>query len=285
MKQAVYLAVLLTCHNRVKKTISCLDLLFSSAVPKNYHLEVYLVDDGSTDGTGEAVKMQYPQVHVIQGNGTLYWNGGMRLAWDTASRNKQFDFYLWLNDDTLLEQNAISELMGTFREATQKENRPVIVTGACQSSNEGKEFSYGGRTESGPVIPNGNLQSCKYINGNVVLVPKAIYEKLGNLSSEYTHAMGDIDYGLKTINLGYNCYTTRIYVATCINNKGLPAWCNPNTSLIKRWKLIHSPQGLNIKEYNTFRRKFWGRKWIVYAVKAYLKALFPSIYFKLSNNI
>lgn len=285
MKQTFKLAVLITCHNRREKTLSCLNSLFGASVPEGYCFQVFLVDDGSTDGTGEAVRIQYPQVNVIRGNGNLYWNQGMRLAWDMASKHSDYDFYLWLNDDTLLTGFALDELWQCFQEAVEIEDKPAIITGACRSTAESDEFSYGGRTDSYPVIPNGKLQSCKYINGNVVLVPRAIYENLGNLSPEYTHAMGDFDYGLLAIQAQFKCYTTRKYIAICPRNERIPAWYNSKTPLIKRWQLLNSPKGLNLKEYNNFRKKFWGWKWIIYAIKAYLKVLLPRFYLRISKRI
>ena len=45
------IAVLLTCHNRKVKTISCLKSLYEATLPKGFSLEIFLVDDGSVDGT------------------------------------------------------------------------------------------------------------------------------------------------------------------------------------------------------------------------------------------
>lgn len=278
------IAVLITCHNRKNITLDCLASLYQVILPSKYTFEVYLVDDGSTDGTGEAVKENFPQVDVIQGDGNLFWNRGMRLAWETAKKQTDYDYYLWLNDDTILDSVSLNELLQADSEARQGSSKPAIICGACRDSLKSDNFSYGGRSDFQQVIPNGKLQPCKYINGNVVLVPKKIFHSIGNLSGEYTHSFGDFDYGLRTIIAGFNCYTTKIYIATCAINEGMAVWCNPKISLRKRWQLFHSPKGLNIKEYNIFRRKFWGRKWIIYALKAYLKVLIPSIYHKISNS-
>ncbi len=275
------IAVLLTCHNRRDKTLNCLNALFAAKVPPGFILEVFLVDDGSADGTGEAVKNNFPKVTVITGTGNLYWNQGMRLAWQTATQTADYDFFLWLNDDTLLDRNAITEMLDCLEEGFQMSNTSGLVTAACRSEAGKTKFSYGGRTESQPLIPNGDLQTCKYINGNAVLVPVEVYKALGNLSPDYTHGMGDYDYGLRAIQKGFNCYTTKSFVATCAPNEGIPDWCNPNVPFSKRWALLYSPLGLNLKEYLLFRKKFWGNKWREYALKAYLKVIFPGIYAKL----
>lgn len=277
-----YIAVLLTCFNRKEKTLACLDAFFSASLEvKNLIFDIYLVDDGSTDGTGKAVNKKFPDVNVIRGNGKLFWNGGMRLAWNEASK-KKYDFYLWLNDDTLVIPFALAEMFECYKNATELNEKPAIIVGACSTSPNSGIFSYGGRSKSGPVLPNGNLQPCKLINGNIVLVPKEIYDALGNLSADYTHTMGDIDYGLRAINEGFNLYTTTKYVATCALNE-LPAWYNPKMPFKTRWKLLHSPKGLNLKEYKKFRKKFWGWKWVMFTSKAYAKTLFPVFYEKLSK--
>ena len=203
------IAILITCHNRKEKTLSCLQSLAAAKIPDNCQLQVYLVDDGSTDGTSDAVTLHFPQVKTIRGNGQLFWNQGMRLAWDTASATRSYDFYIWMNDDTQLNNFAICELFENYQEIRQTTNQPAIITGACESHPGSHLFSYGGKTDSGPVIPDGKLQTCQYINGNVVWVPRPIFEELGNLSPDYTHGMGDYDYGLRAQKAGYRCYNTK----------------------------------------------------------------------------
>lgn len=53
------IAVLLTAHNRKEKTLLCLDFLFKQKQVEEYTIDVYLTDDGSTDGTSEAVKKHF----------------------------------------------------------------------------------------------------------------------------------------------------------------------------------------------------------------------------------
>lgn len=279
----IKIAALLTCHNRKEKTLASLSTLFRATLPYNYTLNVFLVDDGSTDGTSKIVKEKYPQINVIQGPGNLFWNKGMRLAWNTAAKTKEYDFFLWLNDDALLDKNALVELLSCQNEAKERDHVPAIIVGVCRINAHANEFSYGGRDDNGVIIPNGQLQTCQYINGNVVLVPQKIYKTVGILSPHYTHTMGDYDYGLQAIKTGFKCYTTRKYIAICPLN-GLPEWCDPHTPFFKRIKLLYSPKGLNLKEYNTFRKKFWGWRWIIYAIKAYLQALSPSIYKRITKK-
>jgi GT2 family glycosyltransferase len=141
-------------------------------------------------------------------------------------------------------------------------------------------FSYGGKDDKGPVLPNGKIQNCKYINGNIVLVSKQIYQRVGNLSNDYTHSYGDYDYGLRARNEGFRCCTTRKYIALCRLNMLKHQWKDHNVPLSKRIQLFNSPKGLNYKEYKRFRKNFWGVKWIEYSFKAYFKLFFPRFFNK-----
>lgn len=283
MKKSI--AVILTCHNRKQKTITCLNALFGSMLPDHYGISVYLVDDGSTDGTTEAVSLNFPQVNIIKGDGSLFWNQGMRLAWESAVKSQPFDYYLWLNDDTIIDEDAITHLVLCSEEAKTNNRQAAIIVSSCRNEEKSNVFSYGGKNDSeGPVLPNGSLQECRYMNGNLVLIPNTIYKVLGNLSNKYTHGMGDYDYGLRAISAGFKLYVSKKFIATCPVNEGIPGWCNPNNSLKKRWQLLHSPLGLNIEEYKVFKKQFWPNQYYATIIKAYSKCIFPTFYSYLKKN-
>ena len=76
---------ILTCHNRREKTLACLRSYFDQALRFPANLEVVLVDDGSSDGTAEAVRaLGASSVEIVAGSGDLYWAAGMALAEERA---------------------------------------------------------------------------------------------------------------------------------------------------------------------------------------------------------
>lgn len=232
------IAVLLTVHNRREKTLCCLQNLFKQEIPVDYQMDVYLTDDGCTDGTAEAIRTQYPQVHIIKGNGNLFWNRGMYIAWETAAKVKDYDFYLWLNDDTNLIGNALNILTDS---ANHSENKAIIV--GTTSSKAQNITTYGGYYKNKLLSPNGKLQSCDTFNGNCILIPKFVYAILGNLDWKFRHAIGDMDYGYRAKHAGLKSYITPIYIGYCENNPKLPTWARPEVSLRKRLKNLYSPLG------------------------------------------
>ena len=129
------IAVLMTVHNRRETTLRCLQLLYRQQYDiSRFSVDVFMTNDGCTDGTDDAVRNQFPDAQIIQGDGSLYWNRGMYEAWKVAEQ-QDFDYYLWLNDDTLLYCNSISELLA----CSVRQNNSVIVVGSvCEHGNKTK---------------------------------------------------------------------------------------------------------------------------------------------------
>ncbi len=245
------IAVLLTCHNRCEKTIKCLHALFQCILPENYEIDVFLVDDGSTDGTSEMVKSTFPSVHVIQGDGALYWNRGMHLAWEVASGVKDYDFYLWLNDDTFLFQNSLETLISNV---TSTKNEAIIVATTC--SKEAGTLTYGGFNSDGKLIlPKDDLVQAFTFNGNCILVPKLVFRSVGNLDPLFWHCIGDIDYGQRALKKGIKSFVGTDIMAYCEGHDRLPKWCLKEVSFLKRIQSLYSPLG-NSHPYYFFHYEY-----------------------------
>lgn len=275
------IAVLITVHNRIDKTLVCLDKLFNQNSLINF--DVYLTDDGSTDNTKKILREKFPMVRIIEGDGELFWNKGMLKAWEIASNTINYDFYLWLNNDTYLFEHAIDELLTSFRLAKEKEGSDSIIIGSCKESVSTDFFSYGGRDDKGPILPGEKIKKVKYINGNLVLISKNIFKTLGNLSVEYTHSFGDYDYSLRASEENINCYAAREYLAVCETNKNQEICFNPNYSLNERFRNIYKNGGFNINDYMAYRYRFFKKTILLAKIKLFLKIIFIKLYIRLKN--
>jgi GT2 family glycosyltransferase len=245
MKKKNHIAVLITCFNRKENTVRCIQKLL---LLKN-DVDIYLVDDKSTDGTSEEIKLLFPNICLIQGNGNLFWNRGMHLAWEHASK-EHYDYYLWLNDDVVLYKNCFEELF----ECDKLTGGNSIISGIIESE-EKNEILYGGTDcKNQLIIPNGKMNTITNMNGNVVLVPKLVHKLIGNLDPYYHHDLGDVDYCLMALKKGICVYTTRIPIASCNKNDLFRARLN-NSTLIKRIKKLYSPLGANPRIIFYFHKK------------------------------
>lgn len=171
-------AVLITCHNRNATTLNCLSRLAGQLHKGD---KVFLLDDGSTDGTTVAVTRDFSDVCIVSGDGSIFGAKGMRKAWEAAVAERQdWDGYLWLNDDTKLRLDAIAKILAA-------NNGEKIVIGELE--NVKGEIGYGTR-------PGG------LFTGNCVLVPRKVYDQLGMICGDYSHAWADSDYAMQAKRSG-----------------------------------------------------------------------------------
>ena len=276
------IAVLMTCFNRREQTLRCLERLFGQVGKQPFELAVILVDDGSTDGTAAAVEEGFPAVQVVRGSGNLYWNQGMRLAFAHASR-REFDGYLWLNDDTLLYPDALSRLLTTAGQL-QSQGKTAIVTGSTSDHQSGGR-SYGGfRWRAGwgrqlvPVEPSSDEPvACDTMNGNCTFIPRRILEAVGNLDPAFQHSFGDMDYGFRARTQGFAVYVAPGYVGSCSDNAQQGTWRDRNASFRKRWHHLHSPKGSPFPEWSLYCQRHLGVWWPLYTVSPYVKTLATAV--------
>jgi GT2 family glycosyltransferase len=246
------IAVLLTVHNRKANTLECLENLYAQSDMNGIALDTYLVDDGCTDGTAEAIKERFPEVHIIKGDGHLYWNRGMWTAWNAAAKGDH-DYYLWLNDDTYLQTDAIACLLAAAKET----NSESVIVGAT-TNKELSALTYGGRIKGEIPRPSGKLVEVDYFNGNIVLIPRCIFEKVGNLDYYFTHSKGDFDYGLRARKMGIKIYQAAQTIGICEAHPSIDKWCNPDIPFLQRWKAMWRPNGMPPHETFHLERRHYG---------------------------
>lgn len=267
------IAAILTCHNRVAATTACVESLLTQDTDGNT-LEIFLVDDGSTDGTAAVVRKQFPNVHVITGDGSLFWNGGMRLAWHRAMAGDH-DHYLWVNDDIVLDDGALRTMLETHAWLESKNVDPAIVVGCMRDPVSG-ELTYGGvcrpyrwRPLKFERVPPGEQpRPAETMNGNFVLVSRAIVERVGNLDPAYRHSMGDFDYGLRARRNGCSVWMAPGTVGECPRN---PPRVYGRTSMAEDLRSIKSLKGVPPAPWHIFARRWAGPLWPFYYASPYIR--------------
>jgi GT2 family glycosyltransferase len=270
------LAALLTCHNRREKTLACLHALHACTLPANCKLVAYLVDDGSQDGTAAAVRNEFPLVTVIEGNGNLFWNGGMRCAFGAAIKDGH-DAYLWLNDDTTLYPEALQNILACGdRLAEINSGRQDIIVGATCDAVSGK-LTYGGLTSRSRWSPHYYVhlpvadepQACKTLNGNCVLIPHAVVQAIGNIDEAFVHAIGDWDYGFRARKAGFNIWMAPGFIGTCSQNPPNRVPLAETANIRSQLRKTCSPKRVPPKAWRTFVQRHCGLFWPAYFVRPY----------------
>lgn len=278
------IAVLLTCHNRKDKTVTCLASFYNATIPSNYTVDVYLTDDGCTDDTVSTVKELFPEVYIIKGNGNLFWAGGMRLAWKKAIEKKEYDAYILLNDDVVLKKDFFHRLLEADAYALSKTGKSGIYSGAMESDKTG-EITYGGARVHNylfivrfkKVTPIDIPQECDLTNANLLWVSKGVVNELGILDHRFTHGIADYDYTLFAKKNNFPILLAPGVCGTCIYDHG-ENWKNSKSPLKERIAYLKSPTGLAYREYLYYVNKFFPF-FVPYSfIMLWMKTLFPFIW-------
>jgi GT2 family glycosyltransferase len=130
--RAVYAVI--PVHNRRPITRQCLLCLHQQTFS---NLKIIVVDDGSTDGTSEMIRAEFPEVILLHGDGNLWWTGatnmGVRYAMSQCCKE---DYILIINDDVFVHPdyvvtlfNAAENSPGTLVQSVYADADNVILDG------------------------------------------------------------------------------------------------------------------------------------------------------------
>jgi glycosyltransferase involved in cell wall biosynthesis len=186
-------------HNRKAITLQCLKSL-SRVETGGLDIHVVVVDDGSTDGTGDAIREQFPDVEVIKGNGDLWFTEGTNVGVRAALKHNP-KYVLMMNDDQVFDANAIKYMVETA------EKNPRSVIGALlllwdtphkvfQVSPVWDTWAGGWRHWLNQTVWTVPKEPWKVdiIVGNCVLVPTQAIEEVGLMDSRRFPNFGDAEY-------------------------------------------------------------------------------------------
>lgn len=296
-------AVLLTCHNRVKKTLLSLKSLYEAVdyynkrANDNIEISVFLTDDGCTDGTSDNVTSTFhnKNISIVKANGNAFWAGGMRIAWDYAiNTGSEYDFFLLINDDTILKQDCVIELLNTHLYSIEHYSKGGIYSGFVGSFDDENVIIYGAKSytksfwvKAESLKPNGKPQKCAMVNANILMVCKDVVNSIGILDDIYIHAAADMDYGIRAQKAGFPVLTTSKICACCEYdhpNSDSEREKVVNMSLKERKEFLERP---NIKQYHDsliFYKRYDKVRYYIFALSYYLNLYLPSLYYFLNKK-
>ena len=279
----------MTCFNRKEKTLACLKSLEKSHHSSLSHInvEVFLTDDGCTDGTSDEInKIRYSfPIHIQRGNGQLFWNGGMIKSWEAALNVGGFDGYLWLNDDSNVLTDFWNDLSVADEISVSKYGKKGIYVGSTCDLDSG-DFTYGGFNFTNKwtlkdefVLPNGkDFQPCQCAHGNITFVSHEVVEKMGIFFDGYIHGAGDHDYSYRAYKGGFPILVMPHFAGTCENDHNVKSLGLEDMTLKQRLDYMRSPLGFNFHNTLLFqKRNFPYRLPFVWLV-GYGKILFPKFF-------
>lgn len=252
------ITVVFTCFNRKAKTLECVKRLVEGN--KTIEFEFVIVDDGSTDGTEEALRLSEhaPLLKVLKTEGNCYYSGGMHRGMQyILDKGEKADYLLMVNDDVKFYSNSIEQLV----QQSIDKNQAVIVGVTC---DEQEQQTYGAIRYDGGfsvryrAVLCGEQIECDSFNANCVLIPFDWFEKTGVMDKNYVHSLGDFDYGLSLKKNGAKIYSSDCFVGVCKRNSIKGTWLDKELPIRKRLKLKESAKGAPARQWFYFLKKNFG---------------------------
>jgi GT2 family glycosyltransferase len=259
------IAVLIASHNRRDVTVRAVRGVLAAREAAD--LQVVLFDDGSSDGTVEAVAAVDPRAIILKGNGDAFWNGGLHRAWERALP-LDVQAFLWLNDDVLLDENAIARIVSYYHSlGTESGDENFILVGATRDASgaitySGKKYRHYPFAFLLDLVPPDPqvLQSIDAFNGNIVLVPRRVVDVIGVNDPHFSHGFGDYEYGLRASRRGIPVWLMPRTLGVCEANarprsKGFGG---SDVSIREQWRMVNTPKGLPFRDWWRITRRYSG---------------------------
>jgi GT2 family glycosyltransferase len=177
------------------------------------NVSTYLVDNGSTDGSVERCKAEFPWAAVIQNEENLGFAGGNNIGIRRALSDGA-DYVLLLNNDTVVEPTLLSHLVS----AGEQSVRVGIVGPKIYYDSERRRIWFAG----GRITPPGRIghygwnqidqgqcdepREVDFITGCAMLIKRAVFERIGCLASEFFLLFEETDFCVRARRHDFICW-------------------------------------------------------------------------------
>jgi GT2 family glycosyltransferase len=201
-------AIVLSWNGR-DDTLECLDALGDISEPP---IRVVCVDNGSTDGSVEAVRDRHPETHLIENGRNLGFaggcNAGIRWALDQGA-----EWIVLVNNDAAVAQDAIAG----FARAAEQHPEAGVLAGKLYFADRPERIWYAGDRflawlgYSGRHRGEGRRDGPRYeaigptdrASGALMAVSRAAIEKVGLLDEDLFAYVEDVDLSLRARAAGF----------------------------------------------------------------------------------
>ena len=202
-------SIVIPVHNGLAFTTNCIKSIFDSADHPTY--EVIIVDNASTDGTGEYLRrLEKHHVKTVFNSENKGFVEACNLGADAASG----DYVLLLNNDTEVQPGWLSSLVDLAERTPDcgaVGSKLVYPDGRLQEAggiifSDGSGWNYGkGQSPSDPRF--NFVREVDYCSGAALLVRKSLWDDIGGLDHRYAPAYcEDSDLCFEIRKRGYRVY-------------------------------------------------------------------------------
>jgi GT2 family glycosyltransferase len=231
----IVLTIILTCYNTRDLVADCLRSIYQHPPTEAY--EIFLVDDGSVDGTSEMARATFPEVRLLRSEVNRHYAHSNNWALDQA-RGRHV---LLLNSDTVVLPRALDDMIVFLRE------RPEAGAVGCRLLNEDGTIQWsvkslpnpasavvGARSFIAKLFPSNRFTSqhllhvdqdmtrpfvAGYVSSAASMMPLRVMKEVGHLDPRFAYHI-DADYCKRISDAGYKIYYLPTATIIHLNHRG-----------------------------------------------------------------
>ena len=217
------LSIIIPSYNTKQVTLDCLYSIYKFTKELNY--EIIVVDNGSKDGSVEALKkysQEYTNFKIIDAQENL----GFGKANNLGVKNAKGKYLLFLNSDTIIFDNALKVSLDNAKELKD------LGVYSCRLLNKDKSIQpSGGHFPNllnlfawqlfiddlplvGSLIPSIHPQKSSYnshqnldwVTGAFMIIPKEAFEEVGGFDEKIFMYTEEIELVYRLHKRGYRCF-------------------------------------------------------------------------------
>ncbi|MCZ6634532.1 MAG: methyltransferase domain-containing protein, partial [bacterium] len=197
-------SIVMPLYNQVEYTAACLEGL--EKVRGKVPYELVLVDNGSTDGTGDLLDGMEDQARVIRNGQNLGFAKGNNLG----AKEARGEYLLFLNNDTIPHRGWLDALV-----AEADSDALIGIVGARLLYPDTGKIQHAGieivngvpdhvhrhQDADDPAVKQG--RDLDMVTGACLMIRRDLFERLGGFDEGYVNGVEDVDLCLRARDLGF----------------------------------------------------------------------------------
>ncbi|MTK64588.1 MAG: glycosyltransferase family 2 protein [Methanobacterium sp.] len=180
---------------------------FESLKIQNCSLDVIIVDNGSSDESVDYIKQNYPEFRLIENRENL----GFSKAVNQGIKASNTDFVMLLNNDVVLEENAVKNLLNCIK----KDSKIFCAASKMLNADKitiddaGDDYTLLGWTKK---VGNGKPESAYTKDREIfsacagaAIYRRKVFKEIGYFDETFFAYMEDVDMSYRARIHGYKC--------------------------------------------------------------------------------
>lgn len=191
--------VIIVTYNAMKWAEKCFRSLIQSSVPVN----CIVIDNGSSDGTQEYIKKNFPEVDFIQSEKNLGFGKANNIGIEKAYKEGA-DFFYLMNQDAWLYPDSLGKLLTVYNDYQNKDEvgiiSPMHINGTEKQLDIFLDKYIAINFEKTRLISDLYFQNLKpfyevkFINAAHWFIPRHTIETVGGFNPYFFHYGEDVEY-------------------------------------------------------------------------------------------